>query len=144
MKKFLKLFSLLAAAAMASTMLCSCSDSEKNPDDVNKDDTSKTDSVDKNGDDKENNDDSDESEERPAPGLYVDGELIDSKDVVMMNVNGVDIPFDEYRYMYMFITGNYGITEETLAATPSSCPHLSKLLTVRCLKATGENSWQGI
>ncbi len=137
MKKFLKLFALLAAAAMASTMLCSCSDSEKNPDDVNKDDTSKTDSVDKNGDDKENNDDSDESEERPAPGLYVDGELIDSKDVVMMNVNGVDIPFDEYRYMYMFITGNYGITEETLAATPELMPTLVEIVDGQVL----ESNW---
>lgn len=137
MKKFLKLFALLAAAVMASSMLCSCSDSEKNPGDADKDGTSKTDSVDNNDNNAENNDDSNESEERPAPGLYANGELVDSKDIVMMTVNGIDIPFDEYRYMYMYITGNYGITEEYLASSPELMPTLVEIVDSQVL----ENNW---
>ncbi len=36
-------------------------------------------------------------------GFYVDGEKVLSNSDTFMTINGLEIPFDEYRYMYMYI-----------------------------------------
>lgn len=39
--------------------------------------------------------------------LNVNGEEIDGDGLVMMTINGLEVPYDEYRYMYNFIDGSY-------------------------------------
>ncbi len=50
-------------------------------------------------------------EETPAetetyPLLQIDGKEVDTDGLIMMTVNGLEIPFDEWRYMYMYCDVN--------------------------------------
>ncbi len=40
-------------------------------------------------------------------GLFIDGKQVLDSDDIIMTVNGYEVPFDEYRYMYMFLDLNY-------------------------------------
>lgn len=51
--------------------------------------------------------DNEEDTETSGAGLYIDGEQVLDSDDIFMTVNGYEIPFDEYRYMYMFLDLNY-------------------------------------
>ena len=52
--------------------------------------------------------------------LNIDGEFIDTDGLIMMTVNGVEVPFDEYRYMYNYVEASYfsGIDEATWESNP--------------------------
>lgn len=39
--------------------------------------------------------------------LVIDGETIDTTDLVMLSVNGVDVSFDEFRYYWLGVKSNY-------------------------------------
>ncbi len=39
--------------------------------------------------------------------LNIDGEEIDGTNLTMMTVNGLEVPYDEFRYMYNFLDGSY-------------------------------------
>ncbi len=51
--------------------------------------------------------DKEENIEEDKTGLYINGEMVLDSDDIMMTVNGYEIPFDEYRYMYLFLDSNY-------------------------------------
>ena len=57
-------------------------------------------------DDKNNKNDHDDSDAISGL-LFIDGEEVDTTGLIMMTVDGVEIPFDEYRYMYMVLDNNY-------------------------------------
>lgn len=39
--------------------------------------------------------------------LVIDGETIDTTDLVMLSINGVDVSFDEFRYYWLGVKSNY-------------------------------------
>lgn len=84
MKNFKKLLAMLLVLVMALTMLTACKDEEEN-NDVN--DTNVT--------------------ETAEIGVYDgDKKLLGASDT-FMTINGYEIPYDEFRYMYMYLDLNY-------------------------------------
>lgn len=49
----------------------------------------------------------DENTENSIAGLYINGEMVLDSDDIFMTINGYEVPFDEYRYMYMYLDLNY-------------------------------------
>lgn len=80
-----------------------------------------------------------DAETKREPGLYIDGEKIDDENVVMLTVNGHEIPFDEFRYLYnyydysYFSGGDYTVYE--------SNPEAYKYLMDTVESAVLENNW---
>ncbi|MCD8107557.1 MAG: peptidyl-prolyl cis-trans isomerase [Oscillospiraceae bacterium] len=105
MNKLLKLLAFIMALMIAVTCFVSCGDSAA------VDDSDSTDST----DDTEEDSDS----EALAAGLYIDGEEIDTSDLIMLTIThdemsgSVEVPFDEYRYMYMYLLSYYGLTDDS-------------------------------
>ncbi len=80
MNSFKKLFALVLALALALTLFTACKDTDKTPDS-----------------------DSDKEIEPAEIGLYIDGKkVLDASDTIM-TINGYEVPFDEYRYMYKYL-----------------------------------------
>ncbi len=105
MNKFLKTIAVLAAVMMAFTALTACGEKADEP--TTTDDKSQTQPAD-NADN--NNDDSGEQTDSAAvvPSLTINGESIDISDnPVILTVGGIDINFDEYRYMYKYYQSYY-------------------------------------
>ncbi|SDA23732.1 PPIC-type PPIASE domain-containing protein [Ruminococcus sp. YE71] len=57
----------------------------------------------------------------PTASLTIDGEKVDTTDLVMLTVDGRDVSFDEFRYYYFTavqqLSQTYGTSLESLAAT---------------------------
>lgn len=110
MNKFLKTIAVLAAVMMAFTAFTACG--KKTDDPVSTDDQSQNQPAD--------NDNKDNSGEQTdgqtiVPSLTINGEKIDVSDnPVILTVGGIDIHFDEYRYMFKYYesyyASAYGIT----------------------------------
>ncbi len=110
MNKFLKTIALLAAVMMAFSAFTACGDKTNEPDTTNDQSQNQT-------DDSANTDDSGEQDvvQEIIPALTINGKEIDISDnPVIFTVGGVDIRFDEYRYMFKYYesvyANNYGIT----------------------------------
>ena len=52
------------------------------------------------------------------PSLTINGVEIATEGLNVMNVGGVNIPFDEYRYMYCYLSSYYGMTADYFAEAP--------------------------
>ena len=52
----------------------------------------------------------------PEPSLTIDGEKVDTSNIVMCTVDGNDIDFNMYRYYYYYVMTNMGLTAETIAS----------------------------
>ncbi len=101
MKKFLKITALLMVLIMSLSVLGACADGDE--DEENTDGNVAADGE----------DGGDEVAEPVEPSLTINGEEIDiSSNPVMFTVNGIDIPFDEFRYMYEYFVNYYGMGEE--------------------------------
>lgn len=88
-KKFLAIF---LALIMVTALLGGCGDENKG-DNYNSGD---------------NDDNSNVNSDADNGGVfYIDGEEIDVEGLTMMTIDGLEIPFDEYRYMYMLLDNNY-------------------------------------
>lgn len=48
-----------------------------------------------------------QTNEKTVPGLVIDGEEIDVDNLVMMTANGLEVPFDEFRYIYFALDNSY-------------------------------------
>lgn len=112
MNKFLKTIALLAAVMMAFSAFTACGDKTNEPDTTNDQPQNQT-------DDSANTDDSGEQNavQELIPSLTINGKEIDISDnPVIFTVGGVDIHFDEYRYMFKYYetlyANNYGITAD--------------------------------
>ncbi|MBQ8624169.1 MAG: peptidylprolyl isomerase [Oscillospiraceae bacterium] len=86
MNSLKKLFALMLVLVMALTVFTACGDSDADNDGVNNENV-------------ENND----SAEPVELGLYINGEKVLGASDTIMTINGFEIPFDEYRYMYKYI-----------------------------------------
>ena len=47
------------------------------------------------------------AEDEDVGTLTVDGEKVDTDGLVMMTINGLDVPYDEYRYTYLSLDNSY-------------------------------------
>ncbi|MCD7771652.1 MAG: peptidylprolyl isomerase [Oscillospiraceae bacterium] len=110
MNRILKLLAFIMALVIAVSCFASCGETTTDGD--NSSDSSTTDSTD---DTEEENSDS----ETLAAGLYIDGEAIDTENLVMLTITSdemsgsIEVPFDEYRYMYMYLLSYYGLTDDS-------------------------------
>ena len=50
----------------------------------------------------------------PEPSLTIDGEKVDTSNIVMCTVDGNDIDFDLFRYYYYYVMNQMNLTPETL------------------------------
>ncbi|MBO6141156.1 MAG: peptidylprolyl isomerase [Ruminococcus sp.] len=68
-----------------------------------------------NGDASSAADDSSTQEEViPEASLTIDGEKVDTKDLVMLTVDGRDIDFDTFRYYYAYVLNVYGVSPDAV------------------------------
>ncbi len=69
----------------------------------------------------ETTDSDDTTEEVADPSLTIDGEEIDTTDLIICTIDGHDIDFDTFRYYYYYTislyTSSYGVTIDDIAAT---------------------------
>ncbi len=113
MNRLLKLLAFIMALVIAVSCFASCELTSSSEDDSS--DSSSSDSTDDTGSDS----DSDSSTETLSAGLYIDGEKIDTSDLVMLTITGegidepIEVMFDEYRYMYMYLLSYYGLTDDS-------------------------------
>lgn len=58
------------------------------------------------------------TEKLPEPSLTIDGEKMDTTDLIMCTIDGMDISFDEFRFYYFYnlntYLNTYGVTEAEL------------------------------
>lgn len=54
-------------------------------------------------DNKGNGSNSNGEDGTPAGLLNIDGKEVDTEGLIMMTIDGIDVPFDEYRYMYKYV-----------------------------------------
>ncbi|MCD8006155.1 MAG: peptidyl-prolyl cis-trans isomerase [Oscillospiraceae bacterium] len=110
MNKLLKLLAFIMALVVAISCFASCGDTSTDEDDTS--DSSTSDST-------SSSDDDDTSTETLSAGLYIDGEKIDTTDLIMLTITSdemsgsIEVPFDEYRYMYMYLLSYYGLTDDS-------------------------------
>ena len=82
-----RILALLIALIFSVMCLAACGDTEVDPDSDVKNDG--------NGVQTDN--------ELPAGLLNIDGKEVDTDGLIMMTINGIEVPFDEYRYMYNYV-----------------------------------------
>lgn len=86
MNSLKKLFALMLVLVMALTVFTACGDSNADNDGVNNENAGNKDNA-----------------EPVEIGLYIDGEKVLGASDTILTINGYDVPFDEYRYMYKYI-----------------------------------------
>ena len=62
------------------------------------------------------------------PSLNINGVEIATEGLNVMNIGGVDVPFDEYRYMYYYLLSYYGMTADDLASQPEIFAEFLKIV----------------
>lgn len=117
MKKFLRIIAFLAALTMAVSVFASCEDAADDQLDPETND----------------GEESQEQEDEPVaeePSLIIDGEEVDiSSNPVMFTVAGIDVPFDEFRYVYKYFETYYGMNDEYWESNAGMFPTFIELLT---------------
>ena len=53
-----------------------------------------------------------EEKKTPEASLTIDGEKVDTKDLIMLTVDGIDVDFDTFRYYYYYVLNVYGLTPD--------------------------------
>lgn len=103
---FKKILALLVALMMVVTVFAGCTEekAEENDGEGEVTNTSEDASIDESQLPEDTSDNEtvepEETMEPVEPGLTINGEKIDTDGLIMMTVNGIEIPFDEYRYVY--------------------------------------------
>ncbi|MCD7823918.1 MAG: peptidyl-prolyl cis-trans isomerase [Oscillospiraceae bacterium] len=114
MNKLLKLLAFIMALVIAVSCFASCGETTTDEDGTS--DSTATDSTD---DTETEEEDSETETETLSAGLYIDGEAIDTDNLVMLTITGdeldesIEVMFDEYRYMYMYLLSYYGLTDDS-------------------------------
>ncbi|MBQ8965479.1 peptidylprolyl isomerase [Ruminococcus sp.] len=109
-----KIAALLLALTLSAGVLSGCGD-KKDKDDKKADNFSAASAT---------TDDDDEiaapvqAEVLPEPSLTIDGEEVDTTDLTVLTIDGIDISFDEFRFYYFYSLESYkqtyGVTEDSL------------------------------
>lgn len=119
-----KITAVTAALIMAASMLCGCSKSDKKDSSSAAETTTAAESTAESA----VSDSSSENSELPVASLTIDGEKVDTSDLVMLTVDGRDVKFDEFRYYYFTaiqqLTQGYGTTLEQIASTEEGFKNL--------------------
>lgn len=55
-----------------------------------------------------------EEKTHPEASLTIDGEKVDTSDLVVLTVDGIDIDFDTFRYYYYYVLNVYNLTPDTV------------------------------
>lgn len=119
-----RISALLAAFVMAAAVMTSCSKSDSSADNSNN--TSDANVSNSSGDNSSSDPSSDtnsgsESTKMPEPSLTIDGQTVDTSNLIMCTVAGHDIDFEMFRYYYYYVLNlyaqNYNITPESLASS---------------------------
>lgn len=101
-----KLSAILIAMTLTIGCFASCGDEKK-------ENSSKAESSVAEGDA------SSETEEIPEPSFTIDGEKVDTENLIICTIDGVDIDFDTFRYYYYYTLNRYesyySITKDVLA-----------------------------
>lgn len=125
MNKLLRIISVLLALALSMTMLFGCGSS------ANDDGTVSGDNQSDNGG--STADDGDDEIEALEPSLTIDGEAVDiSSNPVMINIGGIDIPFDEFRYVYIYYAASRGISSDLWESDPDLFPTFLEIIVSAC------------
>ncbi len=91
-----RIFAILLAAVVAASMLCACGDKSADQPLVSGDSSAEQEAP------------TDNTEVAAVePGLFIDGEEVDVEGLDIMTINGIGVPFDEYRYMYIYLDNYY-------------------------------------
>ncbi len=125
---FKKLLALLTALVMTLS-LCGCGEKNEN-----------TPAVSGDGAASENIPSADGAEGEAAPmGLFIDGKQVDTENLTIMTVDGIDVPFDEYRYIYKFVDMQYfsGGSSAYWEAHPEVFPDMLDIVEAQVM----ENLW---
>ena len=125
MNKHLRIISVLLALALSMTMLFGCGSS------ANDDGTVSGDNQSDNGG--STADDGEDEIEALEPSLTIDGEAVDiSSNPVMINIGGIDIPFDEFRYVYIYYAASRGISSDLWESDPDLFPTFLEIIVSAC------------
>lgn len=125
MNKLLRIISVLLALALSMTMLFGCGSS------ANDDGTVSGDNQSDNGG--STADDGEDEIEVLEPSLTIDGEAVDiSSNPVMINIGGIDIPFDEFRYVYIYYAASRGISSDLWESDPDLFPTFLEIIVSAC------------
>lgn len=125
MNKLLRIISVLLALALSMTMLFGCGSS------ANDDGTVSGDNQSDNGG--STADDGEDEIEALEPSLTIDGEAVDiSSNPVMINIGGIDIPFDEFRYVYIYYAASRGISSDLWESDPDLFPTFLEIIVSAC------------
>ena len=78
-------------------------------------------------------DDGEDEIEALEPSLTIDGEAVDiSSNPVMINIGGIDIPFDEFRYVYIYYAASRGISSDLWESDPDLFPTFLEIIVSAC------------
>lgn len=125
MNKLLRIISVLLALALSMTMLFGCGSS------ANDDGTVSGDNQSDNGG--STADDGEDEIEALEPSLTIDGKAVDiSSNPVMINIGGIDIPFDEFRYVYIYYAASRGISSDLWESDPDLFPTFLEIIVSAC------------
>lgn len=125
MHNYLKYLAVLTALVLALSVFCACG---QKVGDINYDDDSSKSETD-NTDADNSSDDQIDVENTVEHGLFIDGKKIENADeIVMLTVNGVEVPFDEYRYMYLAVNNYYSFADGYWEENPSLFPSFLEVI----------------
>ena len=125
MNKLLRIISVLLALALSMTMLFGCGSSANDDGTVSGDNQS--------DDGGSTADDGEDEIEALEPSLTIDGEAVDiSSNPVMINIGGIDIPFDEFRYVYIYYAASRGISSDLWESDPDLFPTFLEIIVSAC------------
>lgn len=113
-----KISAIIAAAVLAATMLASCGSSSSSDAAADSSSASQSGSGTE-ADSKADNSSSDDSA-ASKPSLTIDGQTVDTTDLVMCTVDGEEIKFDRFRYYYYYVIAmfenSYGISRDNIVS----------------------------
>lgn len=124
---FKKLLALMLAAVMVLCVFTACGDETEEPKNEGETDGQNQTAGDE------------ESSEEPLPMLQIDGKEVDTDGLVVMTIDGIEVPFDEYRYTYKYLDSYYfsGGSDNYWDDFPDQFAELKKLVEGQLL----ENHW---
>lgn len=117
-----KISALTLSFLLAAMCLASCGNSSSSDDSAASSETSSSsestaDSSSSDASSTESTADDSSAAEEPKildPSLTIDGKKVDTKDLVMLTIDGTDVDFDTFRYYYYYVMSVYGVTPETM------------------------------
>ncbi len=121
MKKFSKITAILLALVLVLSCFTACGEAmntlrEKYNEFIEGFKSSTDDGV--NTDDQGSSDTENTGTDYSNPSLNIGGVEVDTENLTVITLNGIEIPFDEFRYVYCSLNNYYGFSPEYFDANP--------------------------